>query len=98
MKQSTFYEDLRKPAWFPVTPEPRAETVDWAGQVALPPSTCLDARQHLKTAMLQDIPAPAMAQASGNVGGARAPSLGFRSRRWGHGPLALGYISEFCGS
>lgn len=31
-----FYEDPRKRAQFPVTPEPEAEPVDWAGQVDTP--------------------------------------------------------------
>lgn len=72
-----------------MTPEPKAEPVDQADQVALPPSTCPGARQHLKTALLQSIPAPAVPQ-----------SPGFRSGRWGHGPgpLTLGVISKFCDS
>lgn len=68
MKQLGFNEDPKKRAQFPVTPEPEAEprhcqvdTAKWT----LPSTTCSGARQHLKSTMLQDIPAPSTAQSPG---------------------------------
>ena len=64
MKQLGFYEDPRRHAQLPVTPEPEAEPGARAGQVGtpLPSTTCSGARLHWKRTVIQYIPAPARAQ------------------------------------